>query len=351
MLQISFIMTVYNTRKEWLGRSVESIKKQTNPEWELIIVDDGSRNEIAQYCDKLAEADTKLVVHHQKNSGVTVARNYGKDHAKGNWVVFIDSDDWIEETYVEQIMSLLSKYSDLDALAIGHDDIWEAGTIEHLWGNEEFHLFEASEKEGMQLALMQFPKGLTEYPMFFGAQWKFVYSLSFLKQYKICNIPGLSKSEDAVFNLYVTEYAQKIGYYNKVLYHYFHNDESVTSKKFNRDLEWCPRVVLANKKFLKDTNKFDLPIFKIAYRKYALMQFETLIYYYFGNKDNPDTYRQRKEKMRKILENEPYDSLLQSHECEGLSLYGRCLMFLLRNNMCYFSIFIYHIKCAFIKFR
>lgn len=43
-------------------------------------------------------------VHHQKNMGVAVARNYGKDHAKGNWVVFIDADNWIEETYVEQIM-------------------------------------------------------------------------------------------------------------------------------------------------------------------------------------------------------------------------------------------------------
>ena len=322
---ISFIVTVYNTRVEWIERVVNSIVNQTNSNWEIIIVDDGSRDDVAQFCDNIAANNSKIRIHHQENLGVCVARNYGTDHASGRWITYIDADDWIEETYVEQVNDILSKHDNLDLLAIGHDDIWGEKTVPHLWGNDDYHEFDNSEKEGMQLALFQIQEGLTKYPMFFGAQWKLIYSLPFLNRYGIRNTPGLKKSEDAVFNLYAVEYAEKIGYYNKVLYHYYHNSESVTGQRYSDDFERYKKLLIAYKRFIDSTGKKDIKEYNLAYKNNAIINFEGMLRNYFINKDNHDDIKIRKERMNELLSTEPFHSLLINNRFDGLSLYKKTI--------------------------
>lgn len=322
---ISFVMTVYNTRIEWIERAVNSIINQTNKNWELIIVDDGSKEDIAQFCDDMSERSDQIKVYHQDNAGVCVARNYGTDHAAGRWITYIDSDDWIEETYVEQINAVLKEHDYIDLLAIGHDDIWDENVIEHFWGKEDYHEFDNGEKEGMQLALMQAPEWLKSYPMFFGAQWKIVYALSFLNRHGVRNVSGLKKSEDAIFNLYAVEYAEKIGYYNKVLYHYFHNNESVTGKKYNNDLDRYIKLLKAYRKFIEETGKENIEKYNYAYKNMALIVFEGMLRSYFLNEDNYDGINVRRKQMIGLLSSEPYNYLMLNERTEGMSLYKKIL--------------------------
>ena len=97
--KISVIVPVYNTAR-YLARCLDSIAAQTFADWECICVDDGSTDESGAMLDAYAAKDSRFVVLHQENGGVSRARNAGLDAARGEWIAFVDSDDWVEpETY------------------------------------------------------------------------------------------------------------------------------------------------------------------------------------------------------------------------------------------------------------
>lgn len=99
---ISIIVPVYNSEKT-LHRCIDSILNQTFVEWELLLIDDGSKDKSGEICDVYAEKDRRIKVFHKENGGVSSARNLGLDNACGDWVTFCDSDDWMEETMIEDL--------------------------------------------------------------------------------------------------------------------------------------------------------------------------------------------------------------------------------------------------------
>ena len=100
--QISIIVPVYNSEK-YLGACIDSILSQSFRDIELILVDDGSRDSSPRICDDYAQKDGRVKVIHKANGGVSAARNDGLDIAKGEYVTFIDSDDWVEREFLSTI--------------------------------------------------------------------------------------------------------------------------------------------------------------------------------------------------------------------------------------------------------
>ena len=94
-MTLSVIVPVYKTEK-YLKRCVDSILCQTYSDLEVILVDDGSPDACPQFCDAYQKQDARVVVLHQKNAGVSAARNAGLDRASGAYITFVDSDDYIE---------------------------------------------------------------------------------------------------------------------------------------------------------------------------------------------------------------------------------------------------------------
>ncbi|MBR1676980.1 MAG: glycosyltransferase family 2 protein [Clostridia bacterium] len=99
---ISVIIPVYNVEK-YLNRCVESILSQTYTNLEIILVDDGSTDSCPQICDEYAKKDARIKVVHKANEGLSSARNYGLDIAIGNYVSFVDSDDYVDLNYIEKL--------------------------------------------------------------------------------------------------------------------------------------------------------------------------------------------------------------------------------------------------------
>lgn len=97
---ISIIVPVYNVER-CLRKCIDSILEQTYTNWELLLIDDGSTDTSGKLCDFYSSKDDRIKVFHQKNGGVSSARNVGVDNASGEWVTFIDSDDWIKPTHLE----------------------------------------------------------------------------------------------------------------------------------------------------------------------------------------------------------------------------------------------------------
>lgn len=94
--RLSIIVPVYNAEKT-LNRCVDSILQQTFTDWELLLINDGSKDHSREMCDEYARKDSRIKVFHKENGGVSSARNIGLDHVQGEWIAFVDADDWIVE--------------------------------------------------------------------------------------------------------------------------------------------------------------------------------------------------------------------------------------------------------------
>lgn len=103
---VSVIIPVYNVEK-YLARCVDSIKNQTYSHLEILLIDDGSTDSSGALCEELAVMDKRIRVIHQKNGGLSCARNTGIAHAKGKYLTFVDSDDWTKQDMIEYLYSLI----------------------------------------------------------------------------------------------------------------------------------------------------------------------------------------------------------------------------------------------------
>lgn len=115
---VTIIVPVYNVRA-YVGECIESLLNQTYTNLEIILVDDGSTDGSEAVCDEYAKKDSRIRVIHQENQGPAAARNAGLDHASGEYVTFVDSDDVVASVFVEKLYKLLKKYH-ADIAACGY---------------------------------------------------------------------------------------------------------------------------------------------------------------------------------------------------------------------------------------
>ena len=114
---VSIIVPVYKVEK-YIRECIESIVCQDG-EWELILVDDGSPDGCPAICDEYAAKDERVRVIHKENGGVSTARNKGLDAANGDWIWFVDGDDYIKENSIRRILSYINKCRDCDLIQMG----------------------------------------------------------------------------------------------------------------------------------------------------------------------------------------------------------------------------------------
>ena len=110
--KVSVIVPVYKVEK-YLPECIESILAQTFTDFELILVDDGSPDNSGKICDDYAARDSRIRVFHKENGGVSSARNLGLDNARGEWIAFVDSDDWIDTNMLQKMIAVAMLGTDL----------------------------------------------------------------------------------------------------------------------------------------------------------------------------------------------------------------------------------------------
>lgn len=111
---ISIIVPIYKVEK-YIHRCIDSILAQSYTDFELLLIDDGSPDNCGVICDEYAVMDSRVRVFHKENGGVSSARNLGLDNAQGEWITFVDSDDWLETEFLERIIAV----SDTDLVVGG----------------------------------------------------------------------------------------------------------------------------------------------------------------------------------------------------------------------------------------
>lgn len=128
-MRLSVIIPVFRV-EQTLQRCVESVMVQLPPESEVILVDDGSDDLCPSLCDQLANDDPRIRVIHQPNAGLSAARNSGIEQARGEWITFVDSDDWLGNDTLPKVMDEVTKHEESDIVEYPVQ-VYEGGRDEH----------------------------------------------------------------------------------------------------------------------------------------------------------------------------------------------------------------------------
>lgn len=217
---ISIIVPVYNAEK-YLRRCIDSIISQSFTNFELILVDDGSSDHSPQICDEYASRNNRIKLIHKKNAGVSAARNDGLDIAQGEFITFVDSDDWVNEDY----LSTLLQYKQYDIVFFSHRLIFEDG-----YSSE----FRFEDREGVSNAIWDIVADLKKNSTkwnFFGYTWNKMFRNQIIKNNNIRFVDKLRVSEDEVYTLDYCTHAQSIKVLPVCVYNYRVLDTGLTATK------------------------------------------------------------------------------------------------------------------------
>ena len=208
MAIVSIIVPVYNS-VQTLDRCMNSIISQTFPYTEVILVDDGSTDGSSELCDEWAERSTKVRVIHQDNAGVSMARNHGIEASSGDYLLFVDSDDWIDPDMVSALFKTVQDTPfDLAVCTF---------QFEYATYSEWLHIHELN---CSVCDLLDADYGMTEKSVFLCSPVNKLYRRSLIVDHDIRFVPGMRFGEDFTFNAsYLCEVNQIISI-DRPLYHY-----------------------------------------------------------------------------------------------------------------------------------
>lgn len=215
---ISIIVPIYNAG-DALNRCIDSVLNQTFHDWELLLIDDGCTDKSGEICDEYSIKDQRIQVFHKPNGGVSSARNIGLNHAKGEWIVFVDADDFVKESYLSHILEHSRKNVDL---VISYAEIHNGDDIK---------------KESYPSKLVDntnFESIFIENDMHWHTSpWSKLYKRNIIEEHHIRFCEGMHIGEDAVFLYSYMLYSNRIYISNDTDYCYSAYNEGSLTKRVN----------------------------------------------------------------------------------------------------------------------
>lgn len=217
---VSIIVPVYNAEK-FLELCITSIINQSYNDIELILIDDGSTDNSGKICDEYALKDERITVFHCRNNGVSAARNIGLDNAKGKYIIFIDSDDYVEKNYIEELVKAIE--SDKNELAI--------------CGIKEIENKKVKIRKKRAKLTGNFYEDYFSLIDFLCVPFAKIFLSEIIEKNKIRFNEKLSYAEDEIFNLTYYQYINNYKFVYKCLYIYNRFSGSLGDKKILRTKE------------------------------------------------------------------------------------------------------------------
>jgi|GEM_PF-121104 len=217
---ISVIVPVYRTEK-YLVNCIESIRKQTYTNLEIVLVDDGSDDESGKICDDFAKKDERIKVYHTENHGLSHARNYGIEHSTGDYIAFVDSDDMIHERFMQYLYDLCVQHkadiAQCDFLMIRSlADVLSPQKMEKVWEYSASEIL-AHSYEGFEAVR-------------YIVAWNKLYKRSAIGTIRF---PEGKLHEDAYTTHKIFHNVQKVVVSNQYMYWYLQRDDSIIGKKYD----------------------------------------------------------------------------------------------------------------------
>lgn len=280
---VSVIVPVYNVEK-YISRCVESILQQEHSNIEVILVNDGSKDNSGKIIDGYKAKDKRVTVIHQSNMGVSAARNAGLKKANGKYVMFVDGDDYVEQDYVSYFLSIVLDNNLL--MAVG----------------KEFYSVDSSEQTEDDVKIYPAEKIIED--IYIGtvnvAVWNKIYDRTFLVNNNIFFDKNIWYGEGMLFNIKCLQYADNVAVGKRKVYHQVYNPNSAM-RKFNLESQYCGLKSLElQKKLWIKKNKAIENAYDFHYRNFSI----SIILGLVGTKtinEYREVYRQCKKNLRRDL--------------------------------------------------
>lgn len=223
-MTVSILIPCYNV-EQYLPQCLDSVVNQTYNDLQVVLVDDGSTDNTLSIAQEYAKKDTRIEVYHQENQGVAAARNTLLSKIKGDYFLFVDSDDWLELNMVEFLVGKAQE-SSAEMVMCGmvvNDTIPSADYTEEIW-NQEKTIREFVAHVNMN-----------------GSLWNKLTNVTLLHNDRFHH--GISYGEDALFCWHILQHITKLHVANKQLYHYRMNNQSLSHQKWNPEKKGTGSIV------------------------------------------------------------------------------------------------------------
>ena len=289
MTKLSVIIPVFNVA-EYLPRCIESVLNQDNIDLEVLLINDGSTDSSGEICNAYAKKDVRIRAFHQENSGVSSARNKGIEESSGDWITFVDADDWIEPNSIQEI---INNNNNIDSdYIIAKSFIVRDGqaVIERYpFSNNLLN----KKHKGTDL-IIQSIYGR-------GSVCGVIYSRVFLKNNKIKFPLNLKNGEDSIFCTICSIYGEKISFSDSHFYNVYERDGSASRGNwtFDRVLNMTKNISYINQYIEKHNNLAQKAVYILNLSKYSVL---SNLYNKFNNSFSIKNYFILREEVKKKLD-------------------------------------------------
>ena len=310
-VKISVIVPVYKA-EPYLHKCVDSILAQTHKNLEVILVDDGSPDCCPSICDEYAAKDSRVRVIHKENGGVSSARNAGLDVATGDYIGFVDSDDWIAPEMYEKLLDTLQN-QDAAAAVCGYIECDEKGTM-----SREIKPYRTGRISGLEAARNILYSTASRNGAFDGPYeiyvvcWNKIYRREVFKLTRFDQT--LTNGEDALVEFQIFSGIQRVAVVNKSLYFYRQRNGSATHGEFALVIQgryhMAEKMLQISKPELRRACIHNLVVFVFARINSLAIS---------GNRDAYTQFRKEYQKWNRIIQSE-YHNLTRKYQV-GLLLF------------------------------
>jgi len=303
---ISVIVPIYNVEK-YLSKCIESIINQTYKDLEIILVNDGSLDNCPRICDEYAKKDNRIKVIHKENGGVSTARNIGLDKALGDYIFFVDSDDYLDLRMIEVLYNNMKKYkADISMCNYIRVDNYDVKV-----SNNEEQIEIYSNIQALNRLYKDTYTFHEDYALFI-APWNKLYKKELFDnlRYPIGKI-----YEDGATIYKVLYKSNKIVHTNQILYYYYQSPNSISRKKFDKTRLDRLDAFKGQMEFYKDKGLNELYFY--AFNTYLNMFIE---YYSLANiVGQPEMAEYMKNKFKKEFKKAKKELNLSKERIEYLN--------------------------------
>lgn len=303
-IKVSIVVPVYNIPEKILRQCIESTIHQTLKEIEIILVDDGSTDCSGQICDEYAQKDNRIHVIHKSNGGLSEARNTGYEKAIGDWITFLDSDDWIDPHTCGDIYQQAEK-NKADVVIFGTIQEFEHYKKPFKYNFKDGMIFEGEQCKALQCEILNFNGNIA-------TAWAKLFNKKFLDKNNLKHNAKLRQGSEGIeFNIRVFEKVQKAYFTDKIYYHYIFNPNSISAKHDEKNHYFVIKCFEEIKNQIEISDNKEA-MFRLFYDRFAYVIVATAISGYFSP-TNPDKYSVQKEHFRRYVHQELVSETLEKY--------------------------------------
>lgn len=311
--QLSVIIPVYKVEK-YLRQCLDSVVNQTFRDLEIIIIDDGSPDDCGTICDEYAQKDNRIIVIHKENGGLSAARNDGIERAQGEWLAFVDSDDWCDADYYETMFKELNGRKADVFVACRHYKEFTDHQIIKITYPGEFDYLKPEEMDFLcaKVLVPYYKDEKNKDAASMGLPWDKLYRTSFIKEKELRFDINSKTGEDVLFNFCVFKRTDRVIGGSCIGYHYRVVSTSIT-KIYNPNRPQLDYYFLEQLYKEMDRQRDSNLILKAIKTKSIMLVLRTVRECYFSNQ-NEASYWEKAQAIKELKALPYYKDVIETKE-------------------------------------